>query len=111
MDLDAPLRYRACWENVPVAGATVAIEDRQAEGIHVVRRERCGPSVQREFANTGPVDGSPALRLTPISVGHDQEVPSGALEDDVTGLVVELQVAGGNVRVIPEDKEIYSARD
>src|SRR5260370_7531764 len=98
MDLDAPLRYRACWENVPVAGATVAIEDRQAEGIHVVRRERCGPSVQREFANTGPVDGSRALRLTAISVGHDQEVPSGALEDHFTRILVELQVAPANSR-------------
>ena len=94
MDLDTPLRYRPRWETIPVESAPVAIEDRQTEGIDITGLERRIPSVQRELARTGPVEGSRTLRLTVIAVGNHQEVPAGALEDDVTGIIVKLQVPG-----------------
>src|SRR5258708_36345172 len=111
MDLDTPLRYRPGGQNVPVARATAAIEYCQTEGIHITWLERCVPSVEGELADCGSVNGSRALRLTAIAVGYYPEVPTGAFEDDVTGIVVELQVTGRNCRVIRQVLGIESEGD
>src|SRR6266481_3435083 len=77
VDLDTPLGQGCGSEVIAVPGATVAIEDRQTEGVHIVRWERIGPSVQRKLAHGGSVDGARALGLTAIPIGHDKEVPAG----------------------------------
>src|SRR5258708_1283645 len=102
MDLDTPLGDRCGREVIAVPGATAAIVDGQTEGVHIARLERLSPGVEGKLAGSGPVEGSGALGLSVIPIGYHQEVPAGALEDDVAGVVVELQVPGRNRLVIGE---------
>src|SRR5260370_20776980 len=94
MDLDAPFRRWCCRKAIPIACSTTAIEDGHTEGIHVAWSERSGPSIYRELTGRASIEGSRSLDLGARLAGHHQEIEAGALEVDVSGIVMELHVSG-----------------
>src|SRR5689334_14168427 len=96
VDLDTPLGCRSRREVVPRGSATVAVVDGHTVSVHVARLERSGPGVDGELTGAGTVDGARALDLCARLTGHDQEVEAGALEVDVSDVVMELDVPAGS---------------